>query len=96
MYVYAPVESVLGSISYFNLNQLCPLFSYGYHRWAIAFTRQEKTVGVFLVWRNPSEGKRVNADFSVTLLNREHFSQNICFARKGVRFTKEAQGKSQD
>lgn len=30
-------------------------FSYGYHRWAITFSRAGKVLGVYLVWRNPSE-----------------------------------------
>lgn len=30
-------------------------FCYGYHRWAITFSRAGKVLGVYLVWRNPSE-----------------------------------------
>ena len=30
-------------------------FGYGYHRWAITFSRAGKVLGVYLVWRNPSE-----------------------------------------
>lgn len=33
-------------------------FSYGYHRWAITFSRAGKVLGVYLVWRNPSEVRK--------------------------------------
>jgi len=59
-------------------------FVYGYQKWAITFSRTEKVLGVYLVWRNPSEGMRVYVDFSFTLLNREHFSANETFAGKQV------------
>ncbi len=36
---------------------------------------------------------RVGLDFSATLLNRDHFSENQTFARKGAKFTKEAPGQ---
>ncbi|XP_046439487.1 uncharacterized protein LOC124190690 [Daphnia pulex] len=62
-------------------------FSYGYHRWAITFSRAGKVLGVYLVWRNPSEGMRVYIDFSFTLLNREHFSSNETFSGRQIKFT---------
>ena len=62
-------------------------FSYGYHRWAITFSRAGKVLGVYLVWRNPSEGLRVYIDFSFTLLNREHFSANETFSGRQIKFT---------
>jgi len=62
-------------------------FSYGYHKWAITFSRAGKVLGVYLVWRNPSEGMRVYIDFSFTLLNREHFSANETFSGRQIKFT---------
>ena len=62
-------------------------FVYGYQKWAITFSRTEKVLGVYLVWRNPSEGMRVYVDFSFTLLNREHFSANETFSGKQVKFS---------
>lgn len=62
-------------------------FTYGYHRWAITFSRAGKVLGVYLVWRNPSEGMRVYIDFSFTLLNRDHFSANEMFSGRQVKFT---------
>lgn len=62
-------------------------FTYGYQKWAITFSRTEKVLGVYLVWRNASEGMRVYIDFSFTLLNREHFSVNETFSGKQVKFT---------
>lgn len=62
-------------------------FVFGYQKWAITFSRTEKVLGVYLVWRNPSEGMRVYVDFSFTLLNREHFSANETFSGKQVKFT---------
>ncbi|XP_066959176.1 LOW QUALITY PROTEIN: uncharacterized protein [Macrobrachium rosenbergii] len=61
--------------------------TYGYQRWAITFSRSEKVLGVYLVWRNPCEGMRVYIDFTFTLLNREHFSVNEAFTGKQVKFT---------
>ena len=68
-------------------------FSYGYHKWGLAFSRQEKTLGVYLMWRDPSPGMKVIVDLSLTLLNRDHFSQNINFSRKKVKFNMDAKGK---
>eukprot|EP00094_Tigriopus_californicus_P008290 TCALIF_07986-PA protein Name:"Protein of unknown function" AED:0.27 eAED:0.27 QI:0/0.4/0.16/0.83/1/1/6/0/368 len=65
---------------------------YGYHRWAVAFSRHEKTVGIYLVWRNASEGMKVTLDFNLILLNRDHFSQNQIFNRKRVKFSHESPG----
>ncbi|XP_067002536.2 uncharacterized protein [Anabrus simplex] len=62
-------------------------FACGYQRWAITFSRTDKVLGVYLVWRNPSEGMRVYVDFTFTLLNREHFSVNEAFSGKQVKFT---------
>ena len=70
-----------------------PFFRYGHQRWAITFSRHEKSLGVYLVWKNPSEGMKVLVDFSVTLLNRAHFSQNQSYSAKTVKFTSDAKGK---
>ena len=62
-------------------------FACGFQKWAITFSRTDKVLGVYLVWRNPSEGMRVYVDFTFTLLNREHFSVNEAFSGKQVKFT---------
>ncbi|XP_076370439.1 uncharacterized protein LOC143256717 [Tachypleus tridentatus] len=62
-------------------------FIFGYHRWAITFTRSEKLLGVFLILRNPSMGTKCYTDFSFTLLNREHFSKNEIVAQKQSCFS---------
>jgi hypothetical protein len=63
-------------------------FCYGYHRWAVSFTRaNDKILGVYLILRNPSPNTKCYADFSLTLLNREHFSKNECFSEKQCKFT---------
>ena len=65
-------------------------FCYGYHRWAISFTRaNDKVLGVYLILRNPSPNTKCFADFSLTLLNREHFSKNESFTEKQCKFTVE-------
>ncbi|RWS05908.1 hypothetical protein B4U79_01456, partial [Dinothrombium tinctorium] len=65
-------------------------FCYGYHRWAITFTRtNEKALGVYLILRNPSQNTKCFADFTFTLLNREHFSRNESFTEKQCKFTME-------
>lgn len=65
-------------------------FMCGYQKWAITFSRTDKVLGVFLVWRNPSEGMRVYVDFAFTILNREHFSMNESFSGKQIKFTFES------
>lgn len=62
-------------------------FACGYHKWAITFSRTDKVLGVYLVWKSPSDGMRVYVDFTFTLLNREHFSVNEAFTGKQVKFT---------
>jgi hypothetical protein len=66
---------------------------YGYHRWAVGFARHEKTLGVYLVWRSPSNGMKVAVDFGMTLLNRDHFTENQTFSRKNVKFNWDTKGK---
>ncbi|XP_032686875.1 uncharacterized protein LOC116851521 [Odontomachus brunneus] len=62
----------------------------GFQKWAVAFSRGEKVLGVYLVWRGASRNLRVYVDFTFTLLNREHFSMNEGFSGKRVKFTYEA------
>ncbi|KAF6216297.1 hypothetical protein GE061_000637 [Apolygus lucorum] len=62
-------------------------FSCGYQKWAITFSRTDKVLGVYLVWKSPSALMRVYVDFSFTILNREHFSVNEGFSGKQVKFT---------
>nr|XP_046914060.1 UPF0746 protein DDB_G0281095-like [Dermatophagoides farinae] len=65
-------------------------FYYGYHRWAISFTRaNDRALGVFLLLRNPSPSTKCYADFTLTLLNREHFSRNEQHQEKQCKFTTE-------
>uniref|UniRef100_A0A8D8QVL2 MATH domain-containing protein n=1 Tax=Cacopsylla melanoneura TaxID=428564 RepID=A0A8D8QVL2_9HEMI len=72
----------------------CKEFSCGHQRWAITFSRADKVLGVFLVWKSACENMRVYVDFTFTLLNRQHFSVNESFSGKQVKFTAEcpAQG----
>jgi hypothetical protein len=46
------------------------------------------------VWRNPSDGMKVLLDFSITLLNREHFSDNQTFTAQKAKFTRDAPCKN--
>ncbi|XP_014218644.1 uncharacterized protein LOC106646931 [Copidosoma floridanum] len=62
----------------------------GFQKWAVAFSRGEKVLGVYLVWRGAAPGVRVYVDFTFTLLNREHFSVNEGFSGKRVKFTYDA------
>ncbi|KAF0294076.1 hypothetical protein FJT64_008217 [Amphibalanus amphitrite] len=65
-------------------------FPYGFHRWAVTFSRNEKLLGVYLVWRSPSEHMRLYIDFAFSLLNRDHFSGNESFSGKQIKFSKES------
>ena len=63
-------------------------FYYGYHRWAISFTRaNDKSLGVYLILRNASPSTECFADYTLTLLNREHFSRNEQHTEKQCKFT---------
>lgn len=63
-------------------------FCFGYHRWAISFQRPtEKVLGVHLLLRNPTPSTACVVDFSLTLLNREHFSQNEVYTKRQAKFT---------
>ena len=64
--------------------------SYGHQRWAITFSRHDKSLGVYLVWKNPSEGMKVFVDFTITLLNRDHYSENKTFSAKNIKYTGDA------
>lgn len=60
-------------------------FSCGNQKWAITFSRTDKVLGVYLVWKSTSDLMRVYVDFSFTILNREHFSVNEGFSGKQVK-----------
>ncbi|KAH9407552.1 hypothetical protein TYRP_012374 [Tyrophagus putrescentiae] len=63
-------------------------FFYGYHKWAISFTRaNDKVLGVYLILRDTSPSATCFADFSLSLLNREHFSRNEQYSEKQCKFT---------
>lgn len=63
-------------------------FCFGYHRWAISFQRpSEKVLGVHLLLRNPSPNTACVVDFSLTLLNRRHFSHNQVYSKRQAKFT---------
>ncbi|GIX70953.1 uncharacterized protein CDAR_505051 [Caerostris darwini] len=64
-------------------------FVFGYHRWAVSFTRTEKILGVYLILRNPSEDTKCYVDYTFTLLNREHFSKNEVYLQKNACFSTE-------
>lgn len=62
-------------------------FCFGYHRWAISFQRPtEKMLGVHLVLRNASHHTACVVDFTMTLLNSQHFSQNEVYYKKQAKF----------
>jgi len=60
-------------------------FACGHQKWSITFSRTDKMLGAYLVWKSTSESVRVYVDFMFTILNREHFSVNESFAGKQVR-----------
>ena len=70
-------------------------FSYGHQKWAITFSRHDKTLGVYLVWKNPSDGMKTFVDFTITLLNLDHFTQNQSFNTKNAKFTPDDKSKFQ-
>ncbi|KAJ2948024.1 hypothetical protein O0L34_g9821 [Tuta absoluta] len=61
-------------------------FCCAHQRWAVAFSRTDTSLGVYLVWRGACEGMRVYVDFTFTLLSRDHFTANEGFSGKQVRF----------
>ncbi|XP_026759061.1 uncharacterized protein LOC113518372 [Galleria mellonella] len=62
-------------------------FCCAHQRWAVAFSRTDASLGVYLVWRGACEGMRVYVDFTFTLLSRDHFTANEGFSGKQVRFS---------
>lgn len=65
-------------------------FFYGYHRWAISFTRaNDKVLGVYLILRDTSPSANCYVDYSLSLLNREHFSRNEQYCEKQCKFNQE-------
>ncbi|CAM1311499.1 Uncharacterised protein g5709 [Pycnogonum litorale] len=62
-------------------------FVYGYHKWAISFTRTDKVLGIFLVLRSASPGIKCYVDFSFTLANRDHFSKNEVYLEQRTKYT---------
>lgn len=64
-------------------------FSCGNQRWCLSFIRREKHVSVYLVLKDAAEGIQVFVDYTITLLNRKHFSRNESFSVRNCEFTQE-------
>lgn len=63
-------------------------FCFGFHRWAVSFQRpSERVLGVHLLLRNPSPSTACLVDFTLTLVNRHHFSLNEVFTKRQAKFT---------
>ncbi len=63
----------------------CPALPASFLVFPLSFLLQ-KTLGVFLVWRSPSDNVEVTADVAFTLLNREDFAESRAFQVQRASF----------
>ncbi|XP_014670316.1 PREDICTED: uncharacterized protein LOC106811267 [Priapulus caudatus] len=64
-------------------------FACAHQRWCLSFVRREKHLSVYLVLKEAADGLQVALDYSITILNREHFSRNEGFNVRACVFSRE-------
>ncbi|XP_046560241.1 uncharacterized protein LOC124269279 [Haliotis rubra] len=64
-------------------------FVYGFQKWSVSFVRSDRHIGVFLKLLTTSQGMKCRLDFTVTILNRDHFTKNEHFIEKSCEYTTE-------
>ncbi len=64
-------------------------FTYGYQKWSISLDKNDKHLNAVLTIKNVSEGTLCSLDYSITLVNKDHFTKNEMFMEKACEFTME-------
>ncbi|KAK3085279.1 hypothetical protein FSP39_000966 [Pinctada imbricata] len=68
-------------------------FVCGYQKWTVSFVKGERHLGSYLKLQNISPGLICKADYSFTMVNKEHFTKNETYIEKGCEFTSESDTK---
>ena len=56
-------------------------------KWSLSFVKSQGQLSSYLTLKSMHENMLVTADYSITLINREHFTRNETFAEKQCKFT---------
>ncbi len=62
-------------------------FSASSQKWSLSFFKNNGSVNAFLTLKSALEGMCVQAEYAITLINREHFTKNETFSEKNAKFT---------
>ncbi len=66
-------------------------FTASNHKWSLCFAKTNGQLIVSLILKIITDIMTVTADFSMTLVNREHFTRNDTFVEKSFKFTHDSQ-----
>jgi hypothetical protein len=64
-------------------------FTSSNQKWSLSFMKNNGQLSPMLTLKSVHEGMTVNADYGITLINREHFTRNESFVEKNAKFTYE-------
>jgi hypothetical protein len=64
-------------------------FTSSNQKWSLSFMKNNGQLSPMLTLKSVYEGMSVNADYGITLINREHFTRNESFVEKNAKFTYE-------
>ncbi|CAH1779752.1 unnamed protein product [Owenia fusiformis] len=62
-------------------------FVYGNQKWNILLNKGDKHLSSYLTLKNAAKGMACTVDYTVSLLNQEHFTKNECFTNKASMFS---------
>jgi hypothetical protein len=62
-------------------------FTASSQKWSLSFFKNNGTINAFLTLKSALEGMCVQAEYGITLVNREHFTKNETFIEKNAKFT---------
>lgn len=62
-------------------------FTSSHQKWSLSFSKLDGQLSAFVTLKSAYEGMTVTADYSITLINREHFTRNESFSEKTAKFT---------
>src|SRR6218665_574383 len=62
-------------------------FSYGHHRWTLSTVRGDQHLGAYLAMANVYDGMTCSVDFTMTLLNNDHYTKNETYVERGCVFS---------
>ena len=68
-------------------------FVCGYQKWTVSFVKSERHLGSYIKLQSLAPGMVCKADYSFTMVNKEHFTKNETYIEKACEFTSDSDTK---